>query len=124
MQASRYFALSVTTLFHCSGDEVATLERLLAGAGVVFKGDTSLSITTAHIRQLTPKTRGGCGRRANSYVLRKLEALLAFVMTYSVLNLKFARPAAALCGFVQRVLCIDDGTKVPSKAISPFRQPD
>ena len=54
----------------------------------------------------------------------KLEALLAFVMTHSVLNLKFVRPAAALGGFVQRVLCIDDGTKVPSKAISLFRQLD
>ena len=50
-----------------------------------------------------------------------LEALLAWVLTHSVFNLKYATDTRLLGIYVQKlVIKIDDGTKVPSRAAKLF----
>ena len=52
------------------------------------------------------------------------EAALGFVMVHSILNLKYSRCTSAFGLFLQKVLDIDDGVKIPSKALNLLRRLD
>ena len=101
-----------------------SLERLLAGEEGVFR-EAPAATTAPHILKsehssFTLIVDGESIISVNDAV----EAALAFVMMHSVFNLKFARRSASFGLFIQRIVGVDDGVKMPSKAVNLFRRLD
>lgn len=107
-----------------SGDEISCLEKLLVGDDVVFKEAWMPTLAT----NILISDDGAFTLMADGVDIIKVndvnEAAIGFVMLHSVFHLRCPRSMATFGLLIQKVFGIDDGTRIPSKALSLLRRLD